>query len=83
LGFICLGFKWLILRSEYRDDHFSVEDRPSNEEMVTMVTFGNMLVWFGPFVDHNKRVVLLDTICDIVTQPYVINSFYFLFILVL
>jgi len=41
------------------------------DELVTIETFGNILAWFGPFVDHfSKKVVLLDNIYGIVAQPW-------------
>lgn len=55
-----------------------VDDQDNqNDEILTMVTFGNILAWFGPFVDpFSKKVVLLDNIYGIVAQPYVILFFH-------
>lgn len=39
--------------------------------VVTLENFGNVLAWFGPIVDfHLKRVILLDTIHSILSQPW-------------
>jgi hypothetical protein len=48
-------------------------------DIVTMEKFGNMLDWFGPLVNpRSRKVILLDTLIEILSEPYVIFLDFFL-----
>lgn len=65
----CEDLKLLCMKTLLVESHTG-EVVGDGTEMVSMEKFGNTLDWFGPVVNpRTRKVVLLDTLFEILTQP--------------
>ena len=55
----------------------------TDDEIVTMAKFGNMLLWFGPIVNNatEPRIILLQTLYDTLSKEYILFIFFFIYLL--